>query len=50
MIEYYWPLIYHLDAENIIDGDSMDSMEIPGSNRWRYVSTILLAIFCGDIL
>ena len=22
----------------------------PGSNTWRYVSTIFLAIFCGDIL
>ena len=25
------------------------SMVISGSNRWRYVSTICLAIFCGDI-
>ena len=25
------------------------SMGISGSNTWRYVSTILLAIFCGDI-
>ena len=25
------------------------SMVISGSNRWRYVSTIFLAIFCGDI-
>ena len=25
------------------------SMGISGSNRWRYVSTIFQAIFCGDI-
>ena len=25
------------------------SMGIPGSNWWRYVSTIFQAIFCGDI-
>ena len=27
----------------------MVSKGISGSNRWRYVSTIFLAIFCGDI-
>ena len=35
-------------AEKIPEATS-ESMGIPGSNRWRYVSTIFLAIFCGDI-
>ena len=32
MIEYYWPLIYHLDAENIIDGVSTVYQWI----QWRF--------------
>ena len=32
-------------TSKIVDG----SIGIPGSNLWRYVSTIFLAIFCADI-
>ena len=34
----------------LVDVLLLPSMGIPGSNRWRYVSTIFLAIFCGDFL
>ena len=33
----------------LVKGSDIPSMVFSGSNRWRYVSTIFLAIFCWDI-
>ena len=56
-IVWLWDQQFHKASPSIIwvDGiprmglHAITSVGISGSNTWRYVSTICLAIICGDI-